>query len=481
VRFLDTTKNQELDFSTSPNLNVISEQVKSGQYLPDTSSTFQIKTPDGQKISISGAELPSYLQSGSSFYTAEDARKEAEEKEFTSAPEQLKTAAESALSGATFGLSDVALQKTGLVDPERAQLRQQYNPDVALVGEIGGAVAPALFTGGAGLAGSAARATPTALATTAGELAGKELAEFATRRITSPIAKKLAEGAVKTGAGSAIESALYGVGKGVSEAALGKPEATAENILTDIGTNAVLGGLLGGALGAGTTGAGLVAKKGVDKINNVLGDLASDKSQTKYILRDLGGTKTQVKNILGSDYKSDVIRDVYKYVLANDPTTVTGDLVDDFIKSDKKLNLGVMGISDDVIADRVGALKDKAGQEIETLTSQATGQTKPQNIVKYYESLGSDISTLNKADKAKFNDFVDTLKERFANYPDEISTPELWEFRKEIDQLVFNNQTQTFAGPKDNPFTDTLKKLRKETEDLRGLSREGCCRFGYAR
>lgn len=466
MRFLDTTKGQELDFTGSPDLNVISEQIKGGQYIPDTSSTYQIKTPNGEKISVAGDELPSYLQSGSSFYTAEDARKEAEQKEFTTTSEQLKTAAESALSGATFGLSDVALQKTGLVDPARSALREQYNPGVALAGEVAGSVAPVLLSGGVGAVAKSAALTPTALATGLGEAAGSGLAQFATREVTSPIAKKLAEGAIKTGAGSAIESALYGVGKGASEAMLGKPEATAENILADIGTSTVLGGLLGGALGAGATGAGLVANKGSDKINKVLGDLGTPKEQTKYILRDLGGNKTQVKNILGNEYKSDVIRDVYKYALANDTTAFQGDLVDDFMKSDKKLSMSSMSVTDDVLTDRVGALKDKAGQEIEALVTSAKGNTKPANIISYYESLGSDISSLNKADKAKFNDFVETLKERFDNYPNEISPAELWEFRKEVDQLVFNNQTQTFAGPKDNPFTDTLKKLRKEAENI---------------
>lgn len=466
MRFLDKTKGQELDFTGSPNLNVISDQIKSGQYIPDTSSTYQIKTPDGQRIDVGGAELPSYLQTGSSFYTADDARKEAEQREFTSTTEQFKTAAESALSGATFGLSDVALQKTGLVDPQRAALREQYNPEIATAGEIAGAIAPIALTGGTGAIAKGASLTPTALATAAGEAAGSSLTQFATRGVTSPIAKKLAESAVKTGAGSAIESALYGVGKGVSEAALGKPEATAENILADIGTNTVLGGLLGGALGAGVTGAGLVAKKGTEKINKVIGDLGSSKEQTKYILRDLGGNKTQVKNILGNDYKSDVIRDVYKYALQTDTPAFQGDLIDDFMKSDKKLSMDSIGVSDDVLTDRVGVLKERAGQEIESLVTGAQGSTKPNNIIKYYESLGSDISSLNKADKAKFNEFVDTLKERFDNYPDEISPAELWEFRKEIDQLVFNNQTQTFAGPKDNPFTDTLRKLRKEAEAL---------------
>lgn len=410
MRFLDTTKNQELDFSTSPNLNVISEQVKSGQYLPDTSSTFQIKTPDGQKISISGAELPSYLQSGSSFYTAEDARKEAEEKEFTSAPEQLKTAAESALSGATFGLSDVALQKTGLVDPERAQLRQQYNPDVALVGEIGGAVAPALLSGGAGLVGSATRVTPTALATTAGELAGKELAEFATRRITSPIAKKLAEGAVKTGAGSAIESALYGVGKGVSEAALGKPEATAENILTDIGTNAVLGGLLGGSLGAGTVGTGLVVKKGSEKINKVIGDAVTEKGKANLIARSFGANERQIKSIAGNDFKINTLNEVFAPALKGAST------VDDFLDPAlKKIDMDIVTQAPEVTAERVSSALGSIGDEIGEILKSSPDKVDAKSVIdtakRRYAQL--DPFVKNDIEGRKIKAFIDEAESSF--------------------------------------------------------------------
>lgn len=57
----------------------------------------------------------------------------------------IQTAAESAVSGATLGLSDLAASAVAPNYYAETQKREQYNPNAALAGEITGIVAPALL------------------------------------------------------------------------------------------------------------------------------------------------------------------------------------------------------------------------------------------------------------------------------------------------------------------------------------------------
>jgi hypothetical protein len=123
----------------------------------------------------------------------------------------IRTGLRNALSGATLGLSDVALTKSGLVNPEQARLENETNPIAAGVGKT---------LGGAGaLVGSGGAAAPL-------EAAGLPSLEAGV-------------------AGGALEGAALTAGNQVSDRALGNPELTAQKALAEIGMGTAFGGGLG--------------------------------------------------------------------------------------------------------------------------------------------------------------------------------------------------------------------------------------------
>lgn len=155
------------------------------------------------------------------------------------------------LRGATLGLSDVAMRGLG---GEQARMdlegMREANPGISTASEIGGAIAPALLSGGA--------LTPAGAAARLG------------RGIT-----ELGEGAGALGrigaatAGGAAEGALYGTGAGVSELALSDDPLTLEHVASTLSSNALFGaatgGVTGGAFKAGELGLAR-AKKGIDAV-----------------------------------------------------------------------------------------------------------------------------------------------------------------------------------------------------------------------
>lgn len=136
------------------------------------------------------------------------------------------------------------------------------NPTTAVVGEIAGAVAPALLSGGT----SALAYTPAALAERAGAKVGaKVLGEAA----TAGIGRKALAGA----ATGAVEGALQSGGMALSEEAmnvLADPLKAAEHVALATSEGALIGGVLGGVLHAG----GAALERGSKKLDDVADGLA---------------------------------------------------------------------------------------------------------------------------------------------------------------------------------------------------------------
>lgn len=149
-----------------------------------------------------------------------------------------------ALRSATLGLSDVALTKTGLMEPETLKGYEETNPISSFTGEVGGVFLP---TGVAGLLGKAGKAVTSGV---------KALKAVQTAGEVSNAAKVLGATA-DIGAhamGSAVEGAIYsGVGNSLHEYALGDPSLNGEKIATNFLHGFVAGGVLGGGLKAVTT------------------------------------------------------------------------------------------------------------------------------------------------------------------------------------------------------------------------------------
>jgi hypothetical protein len=197
----------------------------------------------------------------------------------------LKAGAAGAARGLTLGASDAVLSGIGGEGTRKAlKGLREANPISSTVGEVGGALAPLLVSGG----GSAAAEGASALGT-AGEVAGGAVRTLgAGHRAIAGVGSLVERGAarglealgatgetalgrigtagVKMAARGAAEGALYGGAQAASDSVLNGDDITAEKIVAGMGHGALFGGALGGALGLGgaalTEGAArLVPKK----------------------------------------------------------------------------------------------------------------------------------------------------------------------------------------------------------------------------
>ena len=175
------------------------------------------------------------------------------EKEFGNSP--IRTAAESALSSATFGISDQVLTKSGLIDARDLRERRARNEEAAVVGEIAGIVAPAVLSGGTSLAakgvvgvGKGVQAAAKASVMTE-KVVKKAIEQAVAKSGNKSIAKSIIAKSIPKVAGSAVEGSAYGLGELVKEDALGTAEFNAQNALAHAGMGAAFGGAAGGLFG----------------------------------------------------------------------------------------------------------------------------------------------------------------------------------------------------------------------------------------
>ena len=195
----------------------------------------------------------------------------------------IRTFVESAVSSATFGLSDQAYAALGDDFKEALRERRKRNKSAALAGEIVGIAGPALFSGGSSLLAKGAGAAGKGIATAAkGAAAVEKLTASGLKKLIKDTGKKnfareVLRKSVAKGAGSAVEGTFYGVGELIEENALGNAEFNAENLAAYAGRGALFGGLVGGSLGGIGQTVSIVVPKikgskivgvGVEKIDN---------------------------------------------------------------------------------------------------------------------------------------------------------------------------------------------------------------------
>lgn len=226
-------------------------------------STWVVDPQTGGRREIAAEQLPDFLEWG----FAPQSQAEAQQQSALEAAqdEPFQAFAEGAVRGGTLGLSDVAARQFAPEYADAMALRQQANPAAALTGGVAGAIVPGVLSGGAGLAGTAARLTP-AGALARGAAAVGRGAESAVLRgaarlseqalVRRGIAPGLARAAAMAAEG-ATEGAVASVGMTLSEASLGDQELTAEQLLQAGG----MGAMLGGGIGAGLAGTGALVRR----------------------------------------------------------------------------------------------------------------------------------------------------------------------------------------------------------------------------
>lgn len=284
--------------------------------LPDLINSGKVSVLKGQELEFEDTEGQRRIVPSDQIFDAMDAgfkhipQKQVQHEELVkeSADQPLLAAGVFGLSGLTLGLSNQILAKSGIVSSEKLKALEEGNPIISTASEIVGGIAPVLLTGGTGIASKIAAATPAALAERAGIAAATKAAPLTGKILSSTaskVTKEVVENAVKYGAGSAVEGALYGLGNLVNEDALGDAEFNAENALAAMGSNALLGGAFGAGAGAGVAMVGVGARGIKQQYNNIrkkMVDSIDDADLRKEVLLKLSNEESadEIMKKLGS-------------------------------------------------------------------------------------------------------------------------------------------------------------------------------------
>lgn len=202
----------------------LERQFQAGKLHLVSDHEYPVVGSDGKVWSMPASGVQKALADGFHLASAKDvARAEAR-----TAGGQLRTLADGALDGITFG-GGAALQAAAGADKLGLQARREENPGIHMAGMLGGGAALALASDGASLGG---------------------LAEAGAARMigTEAAATSLGRMGVMA-AGGAAEGAAFGVGDNVSEAVLGDAPLAADSLIASGLHGAVWGGAGGALLG----------------------------------------------------------------------------------------------------------------------------------------------------------------------------------------------------------------------------------------
>jgi hypothetical protein len=235
-----------------------------GRYRVGGDAPVGVRMRDGRVADAPPDRVASLLASGQALGldTPEHAEERRLQREYGNSP--VRAGLAGAARGATVGLSDVVGDALGAGDALREL--EERNPEASMAGEVGGALAPLLFSGGGAAAvegaagatrggGLLARAlrgvtAPARGVARLGEAAEVGVAGLLGRGATTATGR-VATRAASLGAAGAVEGAAYGAGDVLSEAALGDHELTGEQLLAGIGWGALTGGAGGALFGGG--------------------------------------------------------------------------------------------------------------------------------------------------------------------------------------------------------------------------------------
>ena len=231
--------------------HLVEDAYKSGRFLFKKGAEVNVQLPDGRYGTVPAEHLGDVLQAGGAYDLAEERQERIEQAEYGE-DRGIEALLLAAGRGLTFGLSDVAAEKFGDYSEEELRKLEEYNPTISAVGEIGGAVLPAFFTGGTSTAAQIlSKGTLAGQAARAGIATERAVAGAIGLDKATSVADKMLKGGASLGAAAGIEGVLFGAGETISEELLGRTDRTAEQMLANIGSVGLLSGGIGTALGAG--------------------------------------------------------------------------------------------------------------------------------------------------------------------------------------------------------------------------------------
>ena len=291
----------------------VQEAYMSGLYAFATGTEVNVRLPDGRYGTISSEHAQDAFRAGAMYDQADVRQERIESAEYDQ--RNLEAGSLAVARGLSFGLSDVLAERLDLYSEEELAKLEKYNPNISLAGELTGAIAPALASGGtsllaqglskgtvAGLSAKAGIAAEKAIAKRLG--AGESVAGFEIAQKT--VDKMIQGGAALTGAAT-VEGALFGAVDGFSEQMLGRADRTAEQMLSHVGGVTLLSGGLGGVLGLASPLIG----KGLSAVNNskfVRSVAEKAKEYEAKILKAMhGGDIETYKKLLDPKYAHTVV------------------------------------------------------------------------------------------------------------------------------------------------------------------------------
>lgn len=169
----------------------------------------------------------------------------------------------------SFGLSDLALQRSGLVSSEALRELKNRNPDATTAGELGALLLPlggqALGAiKGAGMLGGLARG---AGAVAEGSGAGLSLLSKLGEGVAKAATKATGSQVIGRAASDAAQALAFHIGQNLSETVLGDQDVTAERLLAHSGQALAVGAGLGLGLPLATKGVMIAAGKAKEAIS----------------------------------------------------------------------------------------------------------------------------------------------------------------------------------------------------------------------
>jgi len=232
--------------------DLVREKVLSRQYAFTDSEKVPVIAPDGSRHLIPGTKALEAFGRGGNYGNTKDWARIARKEEYgeDSWENYLGASIAGLARGATLGMSDVVLRE--ILGKERMQTWREEFSGVSTATEIGGAVLPALFSGGGTTAATGARLAARGLAKTPAAAVfkgGRHLEDVisASRVLSRGANKNIALDILKTslpkGVAGALEGAAFGAGTTLTEVMLGDPEDVGELLLANVGYSALFGGL----------------------------------------------------------------------------------------------------------------------------------------------------------------------------------------------------------------------------------------------
>ena len=247
ARLFDFAANQYVDVPDEEVPNLVGQ----GSHGFAQGQEIDIVLPNGQPFKIPGGDAAHAFKLGAQYQSPEQAEAEAFRQEYGSGFGNALLAFGAGLGrGVTLGLSDAVLSQA--VDPKILQTYREEFGGLSTTGELTGAIAPALFTGGAGALGTAARLTPSGALAAASTAAGRATSERALRKMAvEGLSRKAGQTAISLAVAGGMEGAFYQAGTELTDKVLLDKPKSANEIMANIGFSALLGGGLGGFLGGG--------------------------------------------------------------------------------------------------------------------------------------------------------------------------------------------------------------------------------------